>query len=435
MSVAILNFLDMLFKPHCEIASAGAVLPQADKCYRYFRDFQHFDWFKDLSWRYDQIIGQPLYDEKKALKWVTEYGNGSRLEIITGSEKGLRSPHPNKARIDEIDLIEWEVLQTGLSMAKSSPGIRGQNVFTSTRQLSNGAMQRLLDTADEKGIAIYKWDVWETVETCSRRCKNDPQHGDCPIFVFCKGKAHHCGGFFAIDDFVDKVRLLDEDKFDTEWLNRRPSRHRLVYYQFDQARHIMTPERLFKLYRHHYPPTSWYRIGGVDFGAAPGHPFVYLQLVQLPDGAWLVAHEYVAEQKLIRDHARAIKASPGWAPSQWIFADWDAQDRLELKAEGVPVKKAVKGHGSVNMGIDYISELLSGYPPSLIPRLYVWHACRETIREWGTYSWPLGRDGKPDKSGNPLKVEDHTSDAARMALFSYKHKTKQIYRPRRVAHI
>jgi len=434
-SVALLNHLDMIFKPKCEIASAGAVLTQADKCYRYFREFNQQLWFRDLSERYRAVTGTSFYDERLSLKSYTQYGNGAYLEIITGSEKGLRSPHPHKARIDEIDLIEWDVLQTGLSMAHSGPNIRGQNVFTSTRQLAQGSMQALLDAAAEKGIEVYEWNIWEILEKCPRRCMNDPEFGDCSVHQFCQGRAHHCEGFFKIDDFIDKVRLIDRDKFETEWLNKKPSRHRLVYHMFETSRHIMTPERLFQKYRVRYPDPAWYRIGGVDFGAAPGHPFVYLQLVQLPDGAWLIYFEYIAEQRLIRDHAKMIKSSPMWRPNMLIFADWDAQDRLELKSAGVPTKRAIKGPSSVNMGIDYISELLNGYPPKFDPRLYVWHECSGTAREWGIYSWPVGADGKPDRRGNPEKRYDHTSDATRMALFSLKRRPTGLYRGRNISGI
>lgn len=434
LSVALLNFIDMLFKPGCEIASAGAVRDQADKCYRYFTQFCQLPWFLDLSARYHSITGRPFFDPKDQVKAHTDFGNGSRLEVITGSEKGLRGPHPHKARIDEIDLIEWSVLQTGLSMAHSGNGIRGQNVFTSTRQYAQGSMQQLLETAAEKGIEVYQWNVWEILEECPRRCHGDPEHGDCPIYAYCRGKAHNCAGYLAIDDFVDKVRLLDKDSWETEWENKKPARHKLVYHMLGNH-HIMTPERLRELYGFRSPSLEWYRIASVDFGSSPGHPFVFLILVQLPDGAWLLATEYVAEQRLLRDHASAIRSNPFWHRSLHVFCDWDAQDRIELKAHGINTRPARKGHGSVLTGIDYVSELLNGYPPSFEPRLYIWHECKYSFKELGLYSWRIGHDGQPDKSGNPEKQHDHISDALRMALFSYKHTARTRYRGRNMSGI
>lgn len=423
LNVAILNHLDSTFKKACEVASAGAVLDQANKCYRYFTGFNEKPWFKDFCERFEKATGRK-YLVKSIQSW-TEYGNGSTIEVITGSEKGMRSPHPHKARIDEVDLMEWGVLQTGLSMARSTPEIRGQNVFTSTRQLKNGSMQRLLDSAESKGISVYEWNVWEVIEKCTRRCIDDPVHGSCPIFTYCKGKAHHCDGYYAIDDFIDKVRLIDREDFETEWENKRPAKHSLVYHMFDNSRHVMTPDRLLKMTGHSSPSRFWNRISGLDFGAAPGHPFVYAKLCQFPTGEWMLFYEYVAEQRLLRDHASTIRNSPFYSSSEIIFADWDCQDRNELKALGVYTKQAKK---DVLPGIDYVSSLLSGLPPKEEPLLYVWHECEFALMEFGTYHWPIRPDGKPDRTGNPSKEEDHVMDAVRYALYSNKTGSRPKYR-------
>jgi len=421
-ATAILNHLDMVFKPGCEITSAGAVKDQAEKCYRYFREFCDMDWFVVFSTKYQQVTGKPLYVERDSIQSRTVLGNDSRLELITASEKGLRGPHPHKSRLDEIDEIPWNLVQMGLSMSQSSYGIRGQNVFLSTRQYAEGTMNRMVSEAPQRGIEVYEWNIYETLERCNRRCKGDPEHGDCPIYVFCRGKAHQCSdrGFYTIDDFIDKVRVLDRETFETEWLNERPAKEKLVYHMFG-SRHIMTPEKLMRYCGYAYPQLTWERVCGIDFGSSPGHPFVYLKFLQVPNKhAWLLFYEYVAEQKLLKDHALAIRTSPFYLPSDRIYADWAAQERLELKAHGVRTKSATKGHGSVLVGINHICELLNGYPPDEEPMLYVWHECVYTIEEWGKYSWPVRADGQANKSGNPEKKNDHCSDAARMALFSDK---------------
>ena len=435
LSVAILNFLDMLFKPQCEIASAGAVKEQAEKCYRYFREFMERPWCANLNRRYEEVTGRPLFSPRDSIAARTIFGNAARLEVITGSEKGLRGPHPNKARIDEIDLMEWSVLQTGLSMAKGSDGIRGQNVFTSTRQYQHGPMGRLLEEASEKGIRVYEWDVWEILEKCGRRCVADREFGDCTVYPFCQGRAHGCNGFFLIDDFIDKVRVLDRRRFNTEWLNRLPSRHRVVFHMLE-AKHVLTPERLQTMFGCSAPDPTWHRLSGIDFGSSPGHPFCYLKLYQLPGGrGWLLGYEYVAEQKLIRDHAAAIKRSPHFLASEVIYADWDAQDRLELRQHGINVQQAIKGPKSVNMGIDYLCELFSGYPPDEAPHLYIWHECSYTLKELARYSWPLRPDGSVDRTGNPEKRWDNCPDSLRMALYSQKNLGGVRYRGRNIAGI
>lgn len=427
-AVSILNHLDMLFKPGCEIASAGAVLDQADKCYRYFLEYTNKKWFIKFCKEFKQRFGRAFLG--KSLQSYTKFGNNSLLEIITGTEKGLRSPHPHKARLDEIDLMPWSSIQTAFSMAKSSGGIAGQYTLTSTRQMEEGTMQKLLDTSAEKGIEVYEWDIWEAVEKCTRRCENDPTYGTCPIYRFCRGKAHHCDGFYSINDFISKVRLLDQTTFDTEWTNLKPARHKQVYWMFDRTRNILTPATLRALAGVEKPLTSWFRIGAIDFGSSPGHPFVYLKIFQIPNvHAWLIYYEYVQEQRLLRDHAQKIKTSPFYLPGELIFADHDAQDRLELAAHGVHTKPAIK---DVVVGLDYVGALLQGYPPYFRPALYVWYECQHTIREFNTYSWPVLAGGKIDRTGLPEKKNDHCMDGARYALLSYRDKRAEGYKAHKV---
>lgn len=432
VNVAVLNLLDMLFKPGCEVGSAGATKKQAKKCYEYFQSFMEMNWFKDFCARYQRITGRQFV--KKEIQEETSFASGSTQEILTATTTGLRSPHPHKARIDEVDEIDWVTLQTGLSMARSSKGIRGQNVFTSTRQHAQGTMQRLLDEAPKKGFKVYEWNCWESVAKCERRCVNDPEHGDCPIYVYCQGKAHHCDGFYEIEDFIDKVQTLDRETFDTEWANKKPSREKLVYSEFESSRHVMTPTKLFSMFGLAYPSREWRRTHGIDFGASPGHPFAYIKICQLPSGrGWLIYHEYVADQKLMKDHARSIKGTPHWSPNDHNYADTAGkQERIELKKRGIRTKDAIK---DVKMGIDHVKELLSGYPPTMEPRLWVWHECEFVLKEFGLYSWPTRPDGKPDKSGVPKKEHDHSMDAIRYALYSLLNKPRRRYRARRMSGI
>ncbi|GAG86811.1 unnamed protein product, partial [marine sediment metagenome] len=126
INVAILNHLDMMFKPGCDICSAGAVLEQSERCYTYFKTFHNNEFL------YKMYKGVPT-------KHRTYYENDSKLEVITGTEKGLNGPHPAKARIDEVELMDWHVLQEGLSMTKTKEttdgtDIMSQNSFLSTRK-------------------------------------------------------------------------------------------------------------------------------------------------------------------------------------------------------------------------------------------------------------------------------------------------------------
>ncbi len=149
----------------------------------------------------------------------------------------------------------------------------------------------------------------------------------------------------------------------------------------------------------------------------------------------MVFFEYVAEQRLIRDHANAIKRSPFYYPGETIFADWDAQDRLELQDVGVRTRAAIKGADTVSMGIDHVKSLLNGFPPSEEPMLYVWYDCPMTIKEFGVYQWPTRSDGRVDRTGQPLKEHDHCMDATRYALYSIRREGRQRYFARKITGI
>lgn len=429
-AVSILNMIDMLFKPGCEIASAGAIQAQAKQAYEYFIGFTQMEWFEEFCIDYETKTGRKFLIKDNQEE--SSFSTGSKQKILTATNKGLRSPHPHKARIDEVDEIPWDILQVGLSMARSDDHVKGQNIFTSTRQHANGSMQTLLERAAKSGaIKVYQWNIWEAVEKCQRRCFNDPEHGTCPIYEYCKGKAHRCNGFYKIEDFIDKVSLIDREKFETEWENKKPSRSKLVYPEFDVDRHVMTPEKLHKMTGYSRVPMQWERGAGIDFGASPGHPFVYAKLARIPaKGAWILFYEYVAEQRLMVDHARAIKESPYWAPNEEIYADYAGkQERMELANKGIRTKEANK---DVAMGIDLVRSYLSGFPPTFEPLLYVWHECEVAISEFNTYAWPTRLDGKPDKSGRPLQQNDHVADSLRYFLFSRTQKKKRRYRTRKV---
>lgn len=436
-NVAILNFCDMLFKPGCEVAHGGATKVQANQCYKYFRDFLELSWFKDFCRRYQSTTGKEVFVIKDN-KDASEFANKSEQTIIVSSEKGLRSPHPMKARLDEVDLIEWEILLTGLSMARNHPNgkIRGQNVFTSTRQNEHGSMQKLLDDAANKGIKVYEWNIWDVLKKCPRKCHDDPQFGNCPIYTFCQGRAHDSEGFYDIDDFIDKVRLLDRERFEIEWENKRPSRARMVYPMLDQARHWMDREKLYKLTGHTVPQRDWQVVCGTDFGGSPGHPFTYLKFCQLPSGAWLMFHEYLNETGLLKDHAKAIKGSPLYRMQEANYSDWTAQDRKELKALGIRLMLANK---DFDMSLDYVKSLFRGLPPREDPLLYFWmddveefRPCKQAWQEFVRYNYPVGQDGKPI-SDKPIKVYDNAPDATRYALYTWKVKGSGFqYRTRHV---
>lgn len=408
LDVALLNSCDMLFKPGVEITTAGATLEQANRGYRYVKENFKLPEFAAL------VEGDPTQSR-------TRLTNGSLLEVTTGTKKGLNSPHPIKSRIDEIELMDWDVLQEGLSMSMAKPGLpyKSQDVFTSTRKTMSGTMQRLLDEADQRNLKVYSWCVWESLEQCKRECKNDPEFGDCPAYENCEGKAHECRGWFPISDFIRKSSLLDNETFEAQWENKRPSGGVRVHGDFDEATHLVSPFDI---------PKDWQIVSAVDFGAN----FAYIKWAIDPvTRIWFQFYEYFNDAPtLLAQHAQRIRSSPMFRRSHPIFAGIrgiDKQPFLEFQSLGL---RMIEAEQDILVGIDKVNAMLqkkakfaheNGQVVDL-PKLVVFrNTSPNTVSEAISYCWETLTDGTPDRE-SPNKFGDHSMACWRYGIFSFEKK-------------
>lgn len=427
-NVAILNHLDMAFKDECEVASAGSTLDQASKVYRYFTGFHKHPILIDLC-------------EKPPQKSKTEYKNESLLEVVTGSVKGLNSPHPQKARIDEVELMEYDVLQEGLSMSVSKGPIMGQNTFLSTRKYDTGTFQRLLEEAEETNMEIYCWCIWEVLEKCDRKCQGDEKYGDCKIYHLCKGIAHHCDGYYQLDDWIDKAIMINKDTLDAQWLNKRPSQEVLVYGSYWDANiHIIRDPS--------FEPEAEYilTVAAIDFGSSPGHDFVYQKawvdyqdiyraIEDTEPGkeihyqlTFYIFYEYRAAKGTMFHHAEKIKKSPHYKKDEVIYADPSAkQSRIDLLTlYNIDTFSAIN---AVEAGIDLVRNHLQTYVDYADgakekAHYYIidgYFDCDDelidTTAEFTKYKYSKFQDGKVNRS-KPIEIFDHGLDTTRYIVAS-----------------
>lgn len=410
--VSILNHLDALYKGPIEIVNAGAALEQAIKGYQYFLEsFNH-----PLLKKY---LPDPIQSK-------SELTNGSVVSVITGSMKGFNGPHPQKVRIDEVELMLWLVLMEGLNMSKSKGRIKSQDVLSSTRKVSHGTVQRLIDEKEERGLKLMSYCIWDIVEQCDRKCQDDPKYGNCPIFHLCNGKAHDApkNGYFPIEDLIKKAMNLTRSIFEAQWENKRPSDAPTVYGEyFDRDKHVKTWDELYKIFKvdefkHHRIPKEWTRIGGIDFGSK----FCYLAAAIEPrTRTWILYFEYYCDiDRRLKEHANRIKSSPDFDYMDTIFADSAAkQDRIELRGHGVRTKKSIKGEDSISLGIDEVKLQLQTNPVLDRPKFYIVDgACPNTVLEFESWAWKLEKDGTPNTE-EPEDRNNHCMDALRYIIFSY----------------
>lgn len=219
-----------------------------------------------------------------------------------------------------------------------------------------------------------------------------------------------------------------------------------------------------------YPPPSWPRVRGIDFGHRD--PFVCVWFALDPDGRWWLYRQKYETGKIVEDHARdilehealelealrvgerqrleALAEHDGWddhrlehelndamhalryLPVEHTWCDHDREDRFTLARHGVENEPARK---AIVPGIDSVLSLLADDPvvgprllvvrgnliapdPALLDRESPAPTCFED--EVPGYGWGKS-DG--DRTGReaPVDKDNHGCDAVRYAIHSTLH--------------
>lgn len=388
--VAVANVVDALFRPGCEIASLGAILYQAEKGYRYLVDMFGHDLLRE--------------DVIATLMKETKLKNGSLIQILTGTMAGVNAPHPHKARADEVELIDWTIVQQFFSMARSEKGITGQNVMSSTRKGLFGSMQKLIDKMQYDPGFPFKlrtWGVLDAMEPCSGascfKCK-DVIRGDDQRswFDVCQKRLMDADGFYTIGDAQRKFLTLDPDVWDAEWECKKPSSRGLVY-------PIMNEERYAGF---EFDPMKEFWCG-CDDGFSD--PFCFLAVQSDPSNNVYILDELYGsgiEHSTWMDRIEEMLASYGQDPKRVVIhIDVRAAAlRAEMKKRGWNVRSRSY---LVNDTVGHVRKWFTGRKH---PKLYVnGPKCPNCRREFELYRYKKIGD-------SPLGEDDHAPDALRYGI-------------------
>lgn len=213
----------------------------------------------------------------------------------------------------------------------------------------------------------------------------------------------------------------------------------MVYDVFDHDLHVIARPKSWSEWGG-YPPPSWERMRGIDFGYHPD-PFVCRWYVRNPSaGAWIMYREIYMTNRIVSAHARTIlreeekelataqryAAQYGHSVPRYInligsYADHDAEDRATLESEGVVTERAIKDRSP---GIQTMYDLLTPEVRDgrLQPRLFYVRP-EESLVERDEARADLGLPTcgieeiasyrfDPKKAGKTLG-EDHAMDADR----------------------
>ena len=446
--------LDSIGRPGCQTRILGGSLDQSEKMYEY------------LTRKWAGPFAAMLARRPTARR--TDLVTGSAIEILTQSARSVRGQRVHRLKCDEVDEFlpaVWQAAQFTTQSGRGSDGqwIPAQMEVFSTMHRPFGPMANLVDRLIERetrnsergtengGAAedfaprsefraprspvLLTWCLWEVIERCGpeRSCSR------CPLWADCEGRAREAEGYFPIDDAIAQKSRASRPAWEAEMLCLRPRTDGIVFSDFDPARHVapVAYDASLPLYR------------ALDFGYA--NPFVCLWVQVKSDGglkgkkgggtSHSAAHlggrargadadlsqvqvrvigEYVARERPIADHARAMAArDPGPVLATWADpAGWQRSDVTgtgpcqELASLGLRVRTP---HAGILEGIELVRRLLKDRGQAAGSGLLVDPSCRWLVRALQEYHWEEGPEGR--RSETPAKDgADHPIDALRYLM-------------------
>lgn len=264
LSLAILEVLLTVFKEKISIVYIGGTEGQSRDGYAYYAGDPGSDGVSGMI--HKPYFSKLLGDEPKVSKTVLT--NQSKLEIRTGgSIRSVSGPHPQVLLADEIDHMDKLVLDTALQMPMSKNGYESLIVMASSQYHSTGTMQDMIDDAEEKGIAIYEFDIFDVMQSCGYEYPAECEK--CPLYKWnnpytgkeeelCKGRGAEANGHYSYRDVVTKFLTTSADNFALQYLLLTGSKQGLVYPQYsDDNRRTFPPEDAEDL-------SKWSCYAGVD---------------------------------------------------------------------------------------------------------------------------------------------------------------------------
>ena len=425
--VAALHLANGYFKPGHETSHIGAIEIQAKRCYSYYTAGLRHPALRKLA---------PEPHIRETL-WV----NGSRIEVLPGTEAQTQGGHPQMTTYDELEQGKRQPYENAKSMSVEwtdrHAGVKrlGQFMALSTRQSGLGLMQRALDEAEANGTPIISWCAFETMEPCDGKHGRPACDGEaCPLWQWCEGRAVNADGWRSKAEILNVFNRVGIDTWEAQHLCLKPYAKSLIYAPFGSAN--VTEEAEFD------PEAEGYLWLAYDWGVTdPTH----IAFVQQRGESYYVFDEITgtgrSERSWVEEIVRRLVALPGydgptweeweeyWAtntwperwPSLWPEAVGDpsaVQLRSELKAHGITTARPQLVKHVVEEGQDVLrSAILAG---DGLRRLFVHPRCLLTIRSLGNYRARELADGSFDPRPDPdpaNHVFSHGCDALRYLMW------------------
>jgi len=311
---AVATLLDCLFKPNCQVRILSGSGEQAGRMYEYILGF--------LNGPFASSLAGP------SLKSRSRFVNNAAVEVLTQSPTSVRGQHIHKLRCDELELFDADVFEAAKFTTQSSDSLVAAMEMISTMHRPYGLMSKIVSSAPNLGIPIFKWCVWEVIERCTdRSCSR------CPLADDCRGRAKNAAGYLKIDDVLTFMRRASRAGFEAEMLCRKPNLENIVFDQFEPAVHVRPVD--------YDPNLPLYR--ALDFGFV--NPFVCLWLQVDGDGIVRVIDEYVRTRATIDVHAEQVKNRTLCSEQKVAATFCDPAGAGVNDVTGTSVVRELRGHG------------------------------------------------------------------------------------------
>jgi len=288
--LAILAYLESIFKPRCETTILGGSLEQSTKAVTYLRGL----------WELPQSPRDMLKSGVVAGRGY-ELSNGSWVMALAASQKSVRGPHPQRLRLDEVDEMAPEIFDAALGQPKESYGIPDQVVASSTLHHPFGMMANLIDNREERGAKLYRWCVEEV---------RAPR------------------GFWNDEEIDRRKRQLTESMWEAEYLLKRPSVSDTVF-NFEQVEKAW--ERGFEIEPEKGLPT----VAGIDWG----HGTTVCHVIQDTKERYKVPETHRWYHVELTERCRQIAELCKERKIERLFADSNPKD------SNITLQKVLKQYG------------------------------------------------------------------------------------------
>lgn len=316
------------FQPNMKMAHTASVLAQTEVALNYLKESCE-----------DPVISTTMNLEDSTTKHIRWF-NGAEYKVLTGNARGVSGQHPPCLILDETEFMDISTLEQAFGVPSPRYGYDPLFCAVSTRQSAAGGAAWLAEHADEKGIKVFRWTIFETMQPCITCIAKDahPNGTDadrtevCKLWNYCHGeRAKKSTGWLPLRHVLSKVRPLTKEALETQYLCERPLTEGRVLYNFLED--VAWPDG--NLSTRHLDPTRPYIIGH-DPSEGKIAYFVFLQMDR--QGVWHAVGELeipkCPDQTVAKEKLYTYLIQNGFPMPDHIISDPHRPDAISIMRKG-----------------------------------------------------------------------------------------------------